>query len=201
MDKYKILIVEDNTELLNEWKRVIEDEGYDVDIAENGKVALNLWENNIYDLLLVDLLMGELNGIELIKIIREKQQYIQIIIITGVGVNHKLYIDAINMNVFKCYLKPVDLDTIVDTVKEALKRRDPVLISLEQLAEENPDEPMLLIGKKNYTPRQIYNEVRKGTSLGNDFYDGFLKTLTDFEKPSEQSVDDLLGVTEFIKKH
>ncbi len=194
MDKYRLLIVEDNTNLLREWKKVLEDEGYLVDTAENGKDALELWQRSIYDLVLVDLRLPEVDGRDVINVIKASQPHTQIIIISGQGNGDDL-INAIKKHVYDYISKPADLDEIIQATSMALQKRNPVLISLERLTEKNPDEPILLIGRDKYTPRQIYDEVRKMTSLGRQFYEDFLKSLTDFIAPNDEtSVDDLLGI-------
>jgi DNA-binding NtrC family response regulator len=184
--------VEDDQNILQELKKTLEDEGYDVDSADNGRTALNLWKKNIYDLVLVDLRIPEIDGRDLINKIKSRQPYTQIIILSGQGIEDDL-IDAINKHVFKYLKKPVDLEEVLKVVIEAIKERDIVIISLEQLARKSPDEPILLVGKKSFTPRQLYDEVRKGTSVGKQYHEEFLKSLTDFEPP-EKSVDELLDI-------
>jgi DNA-binding NtrC family response regulator len=197
MENYKILIVEDEHDILNVWKKKLEHEGYTVDIADNGKTALELWEKNIYDVIVVDLRIPEVDGREVINQIKEKQPQTQIIIISGQGKDNDL-IDAINKHVFRYLVKPVDLEKIIGTIEDAVKERDPVLIALNTLAEKSPDKPMLFVGRKTFTPKQLYNEVRKNTVFGKEFYDEFLKSLTDFE-PTEESGDELLGIKGVIE--
>ncbi|MCP4351046.1 MAG: response regulator [Desulfobacterales bacterium] len=193
MEKYNILIVEDDKNLLIDWKKILEDEGYQVDIAENGKVALDLWENNIYDIILADLRMPEIDGREVVNTIKSRQPNTQIIIISGQGKDDDL-IDAINKHVFAYLPKSdIDIDDIIETTAEALKKRDHVLLYLEQMAEKSPDKPILLAGSESYTPRQIYDEVRKGTLFGKQYYDDLKQTLIEVE-PLEESVDDILGI-------
>lgn len=191
MEKYKILIIEDEKNILNDLKEVFEDEDYAVDTADNGQSALEMWERNIYDLTLVDLRIPKIDGRDLINRFKEERPYIQIVILSGQGKEGDL-IDAINKHVFAFLPKPdTDLDKVLETTKNALQNRDPVLISLETMAEKSPNEPTLLIGRDAYSPRKLYDELRKGTKIGRQFRDQFIKTLTDFEPPKE-SLDELL---------
>jgi two-component system alkaline phosphatase synthesis response regulator PhoP len=109
MVKHNILIVEDDQNILQELKKNLEDEGYDVDPADNGRTAFNLWKKNIYDLVLVDLRIPEIDGRDLIDKIKSRQPYTQIIILSGQGMEDDL-IDAVNKHVFKYLKKPVDLE-------------------------------------------------------------------------------------------
>ncbi|MCP4347450.1 MAG: response regulator [Desulfobacterales bacterium] len=196
MKRYKILVVEDDKTSLEAWKEVLEDEGYYTDIADNGRIATELWENNIYDLIIVDLRIPEIDGRDLINRFKEEQPLTQVIILSGQGKEGDL-IDAINKHVFAYLAKPVDLEKLLEVVAEAIQQRDPVLIALDKLAEKSPDAPVLLVGKKTYSPNQLFNEVRKGTELGKEYHNEFMKTLTDFE-PAKETVDELLGIKGII---
>ncbi|MCG3400587.1 response regulator transcription factor [Staphylococcus massiliensis] len=79
----KILIVEDDEKIA----RVIELElmyaGYEVEIAHTGKVALELYQSNKYDLILLDVMIPELNGLEVLRRIRQVDEMIKIIMLTA----------------------------------------------------------------------------------------------------------------------
>ncbi len=199
MSKYNILVIEDDIILLETWKKLLEVEGYDVDIAANGRTALNLWEENIYDVILVDLRIPEVDGREVINTIREKQPFTQIIIISGQGKDRDA-IEAVNKHVFRYLRKSKELnnDDVIKAVTEAIQKRDHVLISLGTMAEKTPDEPILFVGTDAYSPQQLYNEVRKGTELGMKFHEKFIKNLTDFEPP-KVPIDELLKMKGIIK--
>jgi CheY-like chemotaxis protein len=79
----KILVVEDNPinqELLSE---ILERLKYSVDVANNGKIAVDLVEKNTYDLVLMDIQMPEMDGIEATKNIRKKFPSLPIVAITA----------------------------------------------------------------------------------------------------------------------
>jgi DNA-binding NtrC family response regulator len=191
MKKHSILVVEDDGKILTELIKVFEDEGYDVSAAENGQTALELWENHIYDIILVDLRIPGIDGRDLINQIKSRQPLTQIVILSGQGRDGDL-IDAINQHVFAYLPKPAELNDILKAVADSIKQRDPVLMALDQLADKSPDEPILLVGKKSYTPKQLYDEVRKGTSFGKEYHEEFYNSLLDFEPP-KLSIDDMLN--------
>lgn len=192
MQKNSILIVEDDHDILKEVRKVLEDEGYQVDTADNGQKGLDLWEKNIYDLILVDLRIPGVDGMDLIKKIKKEQPYTQIVILSGQGKDDDL-IDALNVHVYKYLPKPVNFPELLDTLKEALEKRDPVLLSLEKMALKRPDEPVLLVGKKSYTPKQLFDEVRRNTEFGKQYREEFLKSLLDYEH-TDETVDNILGM-------
>ncbi len=192
MNRYSILIVEDNENLLRELRETLENEGYQADIASNGKTALQLWKERLYDLILVDLRIPEIDGRDLIDVIKEKQPLTQIVILSGEGERDDL-IDAINRRVYAYLLKPVDLERILETVADALKNRDPILLSLERWAEIRPDEAVITTGEREISVRDLYNEVRRGGEFGKAYLEEYKRSLTEFRAP-KKSIDDLLGV-------
>ncbi|MCH9647020.1 MAG: response regulator [Deltaproteobacteria bacterium] len=192
MKPYRILMVEDEEHVLNPAQRQLREAGYSVDVAEDGMTALGLWERLIYDVLIIDLRIPRLDGMELIKKIKAKQPYTQIVIVSGLG-EEEDFINAINQHVFAYLKKPVDLDVFLSTIEKAVRERDMVLITLERLAERAAEDSQLLVGQKQYSAQELYDEVRKGSELGNEFREELEKSLTDFEMP-DQSTDEMLGI-------
>lgn len=70
-----ILLTEDDKVNQMVITRILKDQGYSVDTANNGQEALDMWEKNSYDVILMDIQMPEMDGIEATKIIREKEKH------------------------------------------------------------------------------------------------------------------------------
>jgi len=68
----KILLVEDNLDLNNTIREVLELNGYVVDSVFDGKEALNFIENSSYDVIILDLMLPDIDGLEILKTIRSK---------------------------------------------------------------------------------------------------------------------------------
>lgn len=79
----KILFVEDDEGQLYLWSRVFEKLGYQVATAENGAEALNIFENDHINIIVTDINMPEMDGIELSKCIRRTNSMVPIIMVTG----------------------------------------------------------------------------------------------------------------------
>ena len=81
----RILIVEDETSIANFIKEGVEEEGFAVDTADNGKKGLQLALNNLdeYDVILLDWMLPGLNGIEICRAIRKENQSVPIIFLTA----------------------------------------------------------------------------------------------------------------------
>lgn len=84
-----ILVVEDEKDLLDIYQEVLEDAGYKVETAENGKVALEKLSASPFDLVLLDLMMPEVDGMEVLKVIRAdkdgKYKKLKVIVLTNLS--------------------------------------------------------------------------------------------------------------------
>jgi YesN/AraC family two-component response regulator len=82
-EKAKILVVDDERGIREGCKRILAAEGHLVDVAENGKVALEMVKSKTYDLMLIDLMMPVMGGIELMEQVRKIDPEAIMIVITG----------------------------------------------------------------------------------------------------------------------
>jgi len=119
-----ILIVDDDEDILELYKLILEDEGYRVDTAKNGKEALEKALKNSYGLALLDFVLPDIKGTEIATELCIKQKIIKILFITGYS--HIFdFIDPIYKRKCKVLLKPISGETLVESVREAL---EPVML-------------------------------------------------------------------------
>ncbi|MBA4416593.1 MAG: hypothetical protein C0392_01590 [Syntrophus sp. (in: bacteria)] len=120
---FRILIVDDNKELREILGEYLKDEGDSVEGANNGKEALAKYNKNPYDLIITDLNMPELTGIELIKeIVKKQDNTTEFIIITGYA-SLDTAIEAIKVGAFDYIVKPFrmeELRVVVKNVKDKI---------------------------------------------------------------------------------
>jgi len=83
MANEKVLIVDDDIDVLNTLYKVIKSNGFDVDLCESGEEALKVISENTYDCMLCDINMSGINGFEVIQEIRKSNQTLPIIIVSG----------------------------------------------------------------------------------------------------------------------
>lgn len=83
----KVAIVEDDLAIAQMYRLKFEAEGYKVDIAENGKLGLELCEQMKPDVVLLDLMMPEMNGDEMLKKMRDTEwgKHTKVVILTNIG--------------------------------------------------------------------------------------------------------------------
>jgi DNA-binding NtrC family response regulator len=119
MAKPKILIIDDEAIVRTSCRKCLIPEGYDVDSAENGIAGLRLVESNTYDLILTDLKMPDMDGIEFLAKIRETHPKAKVIMITGYSTSEHAEL-AIQSGAYNYIEKPFTPETLVKAVQEAL---------------------------------------------------------------------------------
>lgn len=130
MEKPKILIVEDEPQILQFIKQGLEENGFESDFAYDGECGRKLAQTNKYDIILLDIIVPQLNGLELCKIIRETNNTTKIIMLTALGsLNDKL--EGFEAGADDYLVKPFDFPELLARVKSLLKRGAP--------SEENAD--------------------------------------------------------------
>lgn len=119
MPKEKILIVDDDPSILQLTQVVLIKEGYDVSAAKSAGIALRMLKKEKFDLMVTDIVMPRISGLELLRRARVIDPYLPAIIITGHG-TIDLAIDSLKEGAQSFLLKPFGVHEISNTVKEAL---------------------------------------------------------------------------------
>lgn len=119
MSRPKILVLDDEEIVRVSCKKCLTPEGYDVDVAANGVEGLAMIENNRYDVILTDLKMPDMDGMEFLAKVKERHPDTKVIMITGYStVEHA--VKAMRMGAYNYIEKPFTPDALIDAVKEAL---------------------------------------------------------------------------------
>ena len=120
-----ILIIDDDTQVQMRYKVALEGAGYRVLTVENGKHALRLLEHQEVDLILVDLLMPDMDGLDLIPLLRMERSASKIIAISGESGEWD-YLDAARvLGAHATLKKPLSLQELLDAVAGQLKSPHP----------------------------------------------------------------------------
>ncbi len=161
--KEKILIVDDEKIVRESLFHWFEEDNYQVDTAEDGESALQKYEKEKYDLLLVDMKMPGMSGLDLLSKIKEIDKDALIILITAFA-SVPTAITALKNGAFDYVTKPVDPDELAHLVNKALEQRA-LKIENTQL-KENIDEiikPDNLIGE-SFQMKKVYELVHSVAS-------------------------------------
>jgi two-component system nitrogen regulation response regulator NtrX len=117
-----VLIVDDEPSIVQSLSGLLSDEGYKVSTAFNGHDALKVIDSDSPDLVLLDIWMPGLDGIETLKEIKKYNPHVQVIIITGHG-TIETAVKATKLGAFDLVEKPLSIDKIILTINNALNFR------------------------------------------------------------------------------
>src|SRR3990172_12359571 len=121
-DSETILVVDDEAGIRHSVRGILADEGYRVLEAEDGRGALRLIESERPRLVILDIWMPEMDGIELLRRIRDSDPVTPVIVISGHG-NIETAVTATKLGAFDFIEKPFSLDGLLPVVDRALESR------------------------------------------------------------------------------
>lgn len=130
----RLLIIDDERGIRNTLKEILADEGYEVEVAENGKQGLEMAQAKAYDLIFTDIKMPEMDGMEVLKELKEPTPSLPegkemesaetpVVMITGHG-DVETAVQALKAGAYDFLLKPLDLNRILITTKNALESKN-----------------------------------------------------------------------------
>jgi len=119
----RILIVDDDESIRKTLLAILEEEGYRVDTAENGKQAIDRSNTELYNLALIDIRLPDMEGTELLTKMKNTTPKMRKIIITGYP-SLQNAIEAVNKGADAYVLKPFNMEKIMKTIREQLEKQE-----------------------------------------------------------------------------
>jgi DNA-binding NtrC family response regulator len=124
MNKKMILVIDDEDIVRTSCSRTLAPAGFDVRLARNGVEGLKVLEQEKLDLVLTDLKMPDMDGIEVLRKIKEGWPEVEVIIITGYQTVDTA-VKAIKLGAFDYIEKPFTPDALITAVSKALDHKNP----------------------------------------------------------------------------
>ena len=119
-----ILIIDDEKEILFIFKELLELNGFKVQVANNGKQGIEIFRSQEFDLVITDIRMPEMDGLEVIKHLKKIDQYIEIIVLTGYATVDVAIKTLKEGRAFNFFNKPVEnYDSFLNTIHQAIEKR------------------------------------------------------------------------------
>ncbi|MGD0451657.1 MAG: response regulator [Candidatus Bathyarchaeia archaeon] len=119
----RIIIVDDDENIRKTMKAILEDEGYVVDLATTGNEAIEMTQETTYNIALLDIRLPDMEGVELLKLIKDNVPKTRKIMVTGYP-SMQNAISALNKNADAYLVKPVDIEKLLNMVKEQLRLQE-----------------------------------------------------------------------------
>ena len=117
----RILVVDDDDSIRTVLKAILEDEGYIVDLAKNGKEAIEKSNIIFYNIALIDFKLPDIDGTELLGAMKETTPKMIKIIITGYPTLQNA-VNAVNEHADGYIIKPLNMENLLKTIKKHLKK-------------------------------------------------------------------------------
>ncbi len=118
----RLLVVDDERSMRELLDYMLSREGYAITLAENGRRALDLLQANEYDLVLTDIKLGDLTGLDVLRAAKKKNPAVVVIMISAFATTETA-VEAMNEGAFDYVPKPFDNDELKQTIANALERR------------------------------------------------------------------------------
>ena len=136
MDKQaRIIVIDDDENIVNSLKSILESEGYHVDCAVTGKEAIRKTRKTTYNLALIDIKLPDMLGVELLELMGDNVPRTRKVIITGYP-NLQDAISAVNKHADAFLVKPIDIEKLLEIVVEQLEfQQDEDKYSEKKIAE------------------------------------------------------------------
>jgi DNA-binding NtrC family response regulator len=132
----RVLLVDDEKEFLDLLGERMTARGMEVDSTTSATDALRVTEDHTYDAIVLDLMMPEMDGIDLLKTVKIKQPELQIILLTGHGTIEK-GMEAMRLGAADFIEKPADIEILLEKIRKARARK---MILMERQTEAMADK-------------------------------------------------------------
>ncbi|MDX1763942.1 MAG: sigma-54 dependent transcriptional regulator, partial [bacterium] len=122
MTSARILLVDDEASILKSLSDVLQDEGHEVIAVESGEEALQIYPDVLPDITLLDVWLSGMDGIEVLKKIRERAPEAMVVVMSGHG-NIETAVRATKFGAYDFIEKPLSVDKLVIVIQNAIEKR------------------------------------------------------------------------------
>ncbi|MCQ5373623.1 MAG: response regulator [Candidatus Methanomethylicia archaeon] len=123
MEEKRILIIDDDEDIVESLSTLLSNAGYVVDVALNGEEAIKKSKEKVYNVALIDVVLPDMTGIDLLTKLEERKPATRKIIITGYASLDNA-VKALNLGADAYLIKPVDPEELISTVKKQIEEQE-----------------------------------------------------------------------------
>jgi len=190
-----ILVMEDDLNVAKGLEMVLTEEGYEVNLAGTGALAMKAFREKKFDLLVADLRLPDINGMEIIKQVRKQKPETEVIVITGYGTTGTA-VEAMKIGVHDFLPKPFTEDQIKASIDEALLSRNEKAGKTEIKKAESKEEK--LIQKREVS--QILNRTAEDSDFWTDLMENGSIALEGYQLSTEAKAAIISGDLKWINE-
>jgi DNA-binding response OmpR family regulator len=135
MQEFKVLMVDDEEDFVKTLAERMKMRDLESDVALNGEQALQLVQDDVPDVMVLDLKMPGVDGMEVLRRVRETYPKVQVVILTGHG-SEKDEAEARRLGAYAYLRKPVEIEVLIKTLRSAYKHKVEMALAAAAFAEE-----------------------------------------------------------------
>jgi DNA-binding NtrC family response regulator len=120
--KIKLLLVDDEEDFLNSLAKRLGKRDFDITTATEGKVAIKVAKKGKFDVAILDMKMPGMDGMEVLRILKKKHNFLEVIILTGYG-GIDSAVEATKLGAYSYLEKPYDFEKLLEVLKKAFEAR------------------------------------------------------------------------------
>jgi DNA-binding NtrC family response regulator len=122
MENLRVLVVDDEADFLETIVLRLQRRKIDATGVDGGKKALEIVENERFDVVVLDVLMPGMDGIETLKLLKKRKPFLEVIILTGHG-SVESGLQGMQFGAFDYIMKPADFDELLEKIQQAYERK------------------------------------------------------------------------------
>jgi DNA-binding response OmpR family regulator len=191
-----ILVMEDDLSVAKGLEMVLSEEGYHVNLAGTGELAMQAFKQKRFDLLVADLRLPDIDGMEVIKQIKAEKPETEVIVITGYGTTATA-VEAMKLGVHDFLPKPFSEDQIKTAIEEALKEH--VEKPVETAIKKAETEEEKLIQKREVL--QVLNRTADDMGFWTELMENGSVALADYQLSNEAKAAIASGDLKWINEN
>lgn len=158
-EKLKILVVDDDLEMAEVLRDFLSEEGFAVFVAGSGNNAVKLAEEENFAIVITDMKMPQMSGMQLLKKIKKIDHTVEVIMVTAFG-SIESAIEAVKKGAYHYITKPFKMNEILLTVKKALEKRDLNLENIHLRSEVEKKYSFFNITGKSPAMQKVFEMIR-----------------------------------------
>lgn len=191
----KILLMEDEVNVARGLRMILSEEGYEVDVATTGRSALDQFHQKAFDLLLADLRLPDIDGMEVIRHVKEQQPETEVVVITGFP-SVSTAVTAMKIGAFDYLPKPFTEEELKSVVGSALSREE---VRREARTRHLPVPDEDLIQKREVM--RVLNRTAEDKEFWRELIESGTDALSEYQLSPEARAAILSGDLLWLNEH
>jgi DNA-binding NtrC family response regulator len=193
----KVLVMEDEVNVARALEMVLKEEGYEVDVAMTGASALDQFNWKNFDLLIADLRLPDINGMDVIKKVKQEQPNTDVVVITGYSTVASA-VEAMKLGVVDYLAKPFTEDELKNIIASTLKKR-----GVTPTGKGRPDQAGKQVGAliHRHEVLNVLNRATQNEQFWRNIMENGTEALKDYQLPLEAKTAIMSGDLKWLREN